>query len=113
MHPVKSLIPVAKWLLRFSAIAIIYTIGFLDKALTFTFNSPEYLMSLLYSIIAILLVVGGFQKNSKLTVISGLLLILICVVDLFVIDSFTVPSLIASIPLASIGFYFMARGNQG
>jgi hypothetical protein len=113
MNPLKSLVPLAKWLLRFSAIAIIYTINYLELALSFSFNSPKYLMALAYSIITILLVVGGFQKTAKLTVISGFLLVLISIIDLFAIEAFSVPNLIASIPLTSIGFYFMARGNEG
>ena len=113
MNPIKSLIPIAKWLLRFSAIAIIYTIGYLEKAVRFTFDGSEYLMALAYSIITIFLIVGGFQKTAKLTVISGLLLVLISVLDLFIVDSFSVPNLIAIIPLSSIGLYFMARGNKG
>lgn len=113
MTPIKSLIPIAKWLLRFSAIAIIYRIGFLEKALLFSFDSANYLMALSYSVITILLVVGGFKKTAQLTVVSGLLLVVISVIDLFAIEAFSVPNLIASIPLSSIGFYFMAHGNQG
>ncbi len=113
MKPLKSLVPIAKWLLRISAVAIVYSVGYVMTAITFSFNGLPYVASLAYTIVTVLLLIGGFQKNARLTVISGLLLILVSLLDLFFIKSFSVPNLIALTPLISIGFYFLARGNEG
>ena len=113
MNPVKSLVPLAKWLLRLSAVAIVYSVGDVEIAIGFSFKGLAYLISLAYTVVAIMLLVGGFQRTARLTVISGLLLIIVSLIDLLFVMKFNVPNLLSIIPLSSIGFYFMARGNQG
>ncbi len=112
MKPLKSLIPIANWFLRISALAIVYSVGYVMSALTFSFNGLPYIASLSYSIVTVLLLIGGFQKNAKLTVISGLLLIILSLADLFFVKGFSVPNLINLTPLISIGIYFLAEGNE-
>ena len=112
MKPIKSIIPVAKWLLRVAAVAIVYSNGHIGSALGFSFNGLLYFIALTYTILVLLLMVGAFLKSSKLTVISGLLLLVICLIDLFALTGFSVPNLLSILPLATIGFYFMAQGNS-
>ncbi len=113
MKPVKSLVPIAKWLLRIAAMSIVYKSGHFDAALAFSFKGLSYFFSLAFAILVVLLFIGGFLKNSNLTVLSGLLLLALNLVVLFVQIGFSVPGLLGILPLATIGFYFMARGNLG
>lgn len=112
MRPVKSMVPLAKWLLRIAAAAIVFQ-KYFDIAIGFSFKGLGYFMALGFVVLAVLLVVGGFMKTAKLTVVSGLLLWIACLIQLLGVDSFTLNNILAIFPLAAIGFYFMARGNLG
>jgi len=111
MKPVKSLVPLAKWLLRIAAAVIGYVV-FLDLALTFSFNDTNYFLALAMVICIVLLLVGGFLKTSSLTVISGLLILLLSVILMFV-QGISIDTVMGNFTTAAIGFYFMARGNLG
>ncbi len=111
MNPVKSFIPVTGWLLRISAFSIIYSYGYIKLAVGFGFNNLAYFFSLVYSTLAVLLVIGGFQKSENLSVIVGMLLAIICVTDLVFGIHFNIPNAIRLFPLFALGVFFMARGN--
>jgi hypothetical protein len=113
MKPVKSLVPLAKWLLRIAAIGIVYKSGDFATALTLSFKGISYFFSLAFVVFVVLLFIGGFLKNSNLTVLSGLLLLGLSLLVLFVQIGFSIPGLLSILPIATIGFYFMARGNLG
>lgn len=113
MKPIKSLVPLAKWLLRIAAIGIIYKAGHFETAITFAFNSLTYFISLLAVIFVIMLFIGGLLKNSNLTVVSGLLILILSLIILFAQIGFSIPGLLSILPLGAIGFYFMAKGNLG
>ncbi len=112
MRPVKSLVPLAKWFLRIAVAAIIYS-EYLNRATSFSFSGLGYFMALIFVILGVLLIVGGLMKTAKLTVVSGLLIWVACIIQLLGVDSFTLINAMSILPLASIGFYFMARGNIG
>lgn len=112
MRPVKSLVPFAKWLLRIAVAAYVY-LEYFDKAAGLSFKSLSYFTALTFLVLAVLLIIGGFMRTAKLTVVSGLLIWIVCLVQLFGVQSFSLSNLLALLPLAAIGFYFMARGNQG
>ncbi len=111
MEPMKSLVPLGKWLLRITVALIIYT-SFLDAALTFSFSGMVYFIALAMVIFAILLLVGGFLKKNSVTVISGLVILILSVILMF-IDGISIGTVIGNFATASIGLYFMARGNLG
>ncbi|QQS52083.1 MAG: hypothetical protein IPM71_04955 [Bacteroidota bacterium] len=111
MNPVKSFIPVTSWLLRISAFSIIYSYEYIETAVRFGFNNLAYFFSLVYSTLAVLLVIGGFQKSENLSVITGMLLAIICVTDLIFGIQFSIPHTIKLFPLFALGVFFMARGN--
>ena len=113
MKPMKSLVPLGKWFLRIAAVAIVYSDGLIEKALEFSFKGMPYFIALALTVLVILLVVGGFLRDANLTVVSGLLIVITSLIALFSVQGFSVPNLIGVFPLASIGFYFMARGNLG
>ena len=111
MEPMKSLFPVAKWLLRIAIALVVYS-KFLYTALSFSFKGSAYYVSLLMVIFTILLVVGGFLKKSSMTVISGLAILVISIILMFS-GGITIDSVAANFLTAAIGFYFMASGNKG
>ncbi len=112
MKPVKSLVPLAKWLLRLSVGAIVY-LKYFNFAAGFSFNGMSYFVALAFVVFATMLIVGGVMKTAKLSVISGLLITITSLVQLLVVQSFSLDNFLAVLPLASMGFYFMARGNMG
>lgn len=111
MNPVKNLVPIAKWFLRISAAIVIYNMHF-ELAATFDFNSLNYFLALGIVVAAITLIVGGFTKNNVTTVVSGLVICAISVVLMFIPD-FSLYSILGQFVPASLGFYFLARGNHG
>jgi hypothetical protein len=111
MKPLKNLIPTAKWLLRVSALIIIYQKHF-DEAATFDFNSLHYFVALALVIASVTLIVGGFSKNTLMTVLSGLAICVFSIIMMFV-KEFDLYALLDQFVPASLGFYFLARGNQG
>ncbi len=113
MKPVKSLVPLAKWLLRIAALGIVFKSGHFNSVLGLSFQGISFYFSLAFSVLAVLLFIGGFLKNSNLTVVSGLLLSVLCVIVLLVQIGFSISGVLSILPLAAIGFYFMARGNLG
>lgn len=112
MRPVKSMVPLAKWLLRIAVAAIVY-LKYFDLAMVFSFKNLGCFVALAMVILAVLLIIGGFMKTAKLTVVSGLIIWIVCLVQLFGVESFTLNNLLGIFPTAAIGFYFMARGNKG
>jgi len=111
MEPVKSFLPFAKWLLRIALALLIY-IRYFDLVETLKFDSAAYFISALLLIFGVLVLIGGFNKKSDLTVISGLLIFLLALIMVFV-DGFSFNRLLIHFPVSAMGFYFMARGNKG
>ena len=111
MNPIKSLVPIAKWFLRVSVAIILYDYYFklFEK---FSFNSLEYIIAFVLIVSAVAIIVGGFMKKNTLTVISGLAICVLSVIMIFV-DGFEFDIMLKHFVPASIGFYFMARGNLG
>lgn len=110
MRPMKSFQALSKWLLRIAVVVIVY-VRFFDIITTFSFNSFSYFVALAIAVFAVLLFIGGFTKASKLTVLSSLFLVLLCLLQLFAVYGFGVDSVLQVIPLLAIGIHFMARGN--
>ncbi len=112
MKPFKSGALVASWLLRVTLLWFVYERyfdtfpGFDLKAFTFYIHSG-------YILFAVLLLAGGFMQKPSLTVISGLTLFILPIVQLirdFPDEPLSEVSLYL-LPL-SIGFYFFTAGNN-
>lgn len=115
MRPMKSAVPFAKWLLRFSLITFIFAM-FFDVIDSWNFTDINYLISFGFIAASVLLIIGGFFASNTLTVISGILIFLLALGSIIFsyIDTgkFSNIILIYLMP-AAIGFYFFARGNNG
>lgn len=112
MRPLKSAVPLAKWLLRIALLGLVYQ-AYFNTFLEFSFNNAEYFFALILVVFAILLVLGGFLSKPSLTVVSGLIVFLVFIVLLFIKRINSLEGFINYFVPASIGFYFLARGNRG
>jgi hypothetical protein len=110
MEPMKSFMPLAKWLFRIAVALIVYS-AFLDTALTFSFKGTGFYLALLMVIFSVLLIIGAFLKKSSMTVISGLAILVVSVI-VMVSDGISLNSIIANFATGAIGFFFMANGNK-
>ena len=111
MEPLKSLLPIARWFLRIAAAIIIYRFYFATFE-TLDFDSLEYFISFFMIIAAITLVVGGTLRTNTMTVLSGLVITGLSVLNMFV-GEFDLTSLITNFVPGSLGFYFFTQGNKG
>lgn len=111
MEPMKSLMPIAKWLLRIAVALVVYS-KFLGTVLSFSFKGSAYYVALLMVVFTILLLVGGFLKKSSVTVVSGLTILVVSLILMFS-GGITIETIAANFITAAIGFYFMASGNKG
>lgn len=109
MKPVKFLNPFISWILRFAFVALVYT-NYFNTALRFSFEGLWYFIALGFVVLAVLLLLGGVMRTSKLTVLVGLLITVLCVVQL-VLSPFSIKYLTTVFPFAALGLYFMTKGN--
>jgi hypothetical protein len=113
MEPVKSLIPLGKWLLRLTVAVFVYTTYF-DTFIGFSFKGFNYFIATAFVLLAVLLIIGGLLKRNTLTVLTAFAICVLSVVMMFLIEGkFELSHLYAFFTPAAIGFYFMARGNKG
>ncbi len=112
MKPVKSFESIAKWLLRSSILLFVVT-KYWDVIKQLSFKNLESILVFVFLIFGVLLFIGGFRKNSGITVLSGLLVFLIS--TYFIIVGFNGifdRNLLTFIFPASVGLYFMSKGNH-
>jgi hypothetical protein len=102
--------PVADWLLRLVPALFLY-IFLKNMLLTWNFQSIAYLIVFGISIFAILLIIGGFSKQHTLTMVSGLMIMVLSILLIF-LDFKKSDSVIFGMAFFAIGFYFLASGNR-
>jgi len=113
MNPIKAAVPLAKWFLRIALLAYIF-LAFFGIIKTFAFNNLEYFIALAFFVFAVLLVVGGFMPSPSLTVISGLVICVLSIIKMVMLFRHEIDAnFVFYLMPAAIGFYFLARGNQG
>ena len=115
MKPLKSLTNIACWTLRISVLLFMIVLFYpIVKEIDFQSLSLYILIAFLYFLFGVLLFVGGFQKNSSLTIISAIIVFLISIYFLISKYNGTILSetyLVYIFPF-SIALYFMANGNN-
>ena len=111
MKPFKSGATLAAWLLRITLLWFVYDHYF--KAFpAFDLKSYSFYIHAAYILFAVLLLTGGFLQKSSLTVLAGLALFVLPIIQVirdFPGDPLKVLPLFL-LPLA-IGFYFFTAGN--
>ena len=114
MKPIKNLEPAAKWILRISLAAYIICLNFRDLG-AFNFKSVIYIINLIYTLFAVLLLFGGVSKNATLTIVSGIVLSLISAYKIYVafsLSDLTNPAVYLFLMIFGVGVFFMAKGNS-
>lgn len=111
MKPLKSLAPLAKTLLRIT-VAILVVSFYFDRLTNPDLTSVYWFISVVIVIFAVLLLVGGFVKKASLTVVSGLIICILSIIMMF-IHGIDMNSVVTHIAPATLGFFFLARGNKG
>lgn len=109
MEPFRSLQPLANWLLRLSLVTLTYQ-KYFNTFTKFSFDSLHYFLALGFVLFSITLIIGGFIQKTRLTVISGLFITVLGVIKLLSIG-FSIDTVLSTLPLTTLGFYFWVRGN--
>ncbi len=110
MKPILSSFPLSKWLLRITMLVLIYLFK-KDFILQWDFKDVNYLVYFALTIFSVLLIFGGFGRNSSLTVISGLIIFLLGIL-LLILDTKTQLNLFLGIDAIVLGFFFLSIGNR-
>ena len=112
MKPFTSGSVIAAWLLRIMLVWFVYQHHF--KPFTnFDLNSFSFYIHAAYLLFAVLLLAGGLMQKQALTVISGLFLFVIPIVQLIRVfpEDLSGELLLYLIPM-SVGFCFFTGGNN-
>ncbi|MFO8234884.1 MAG: hypothetical protein R6U04_05745 [Bacteroidales bacterium] len=113
MKAVKQLQPLSIWLMRLAA-ALFILLAYFDTFAALKLSSITFYISTVFMIFGILLFIGGFLKNSTLTVISSAVLILATGYHAFLnLQSAFDYNFGVYVILGSLFVYFLAHGNSG
>jgi hypothetical protein len=112
MKPVKSLIPVAEWLMR-SGLLLFAVLYYLEIIEVKNFKSVMFYVSLGFILFSFLLFVGGFLRKTSLTVISALILILLTGYQAVIfVKSGIDYNFAVFVIIGALLFNFLAKGNH-
>lgn len=112
MKPLKSGLQLANWLLRIS-LTVLILVTCLQGVKSFDFSSKEFYLASIFSISAILLVLGGMSSKNTLTILSGFIISALSIYKIISLFSGALnPSIAIYLMVMSIGFYFVCTGNQ-
>lgn len=76
MKPIKSLFPLASWLLRLALLLMVAMLIWPDLKLV-QFTDLYSLLPAVFGLFALLLAIGGFMSKHTLTMLSGLAIMLV------------------------------------
>ncbi|MFA9389791.1 MAG: hypothetical protein ACERKD_08280 [Prolixibacteraceae bacterium] len=111
MKPLKSGIPLAKWMLRITL--VIYLIAFYHGTLFYIdFLDVAFVFALIYIIAALALLFGGFKKQDNITVYSSLMLLFAVAFNIYLDLADGVYGVINHLLPLSIAFFFLSNGNK-
>jgi hypothetical protein len=111
MKPIKSLSPIAEWLMRCGIVlfAVLYYWDILEVK---NYKSVMFYVSLGFILFGFLLFVGGLFRKTSITVISALGLILLTGYQAVIfIKSGIDYNFAVFVIIGSVIFYFLAKGN--
>lgn len=109
MKPIKSLLPLAIWLMRIGLIIFAYT-HYFDTIKNFDYENLNFYVALLFSIFSALIFITGFVAKPTITVISGLVLAIISIYNLVkLFDSGITTSFSVFIIITGIAFFFLSN----
>jgi hypothetical protein len=111
MKPLKFVVPIANWLLRFSIAILVYDRfwGTLEKL---EIENQSFYFALAMALSTLALLLGGFFKKNTTTILSAFILFGLSFAFIF-IGGFTLGKLFENLVPAAISLYFFGRGNAG
>ena len=112
MKPLASLKGIASWLIRLipAGLSLVYFVAIVQKA---NFNALDFYFALIFSVSSILLLIGAFFANSKITVLAAFLLLGVGIIKIFLSGVPAINStFMVYFTLIAVGFYFAANGNK-
>lgn len=112
MRPTRFLLPLSTFLLRAGVAFFIY-VRYFQYVLDLNFDQLSFYLSSLFSIFGVLLVLGAFEKRHTLTVLSGLILLLLGLYQVFTFtgDWFTI-NFASNLFLTVTALFFLCNGNK-
>lgn len=111
MTPFNSGIKLANWILRISFVLFIL-VFFKEGIYSFYLGSLQFYISLLFSIVAIFLLIGGFTSKPDMSVISGLGLVILSLLKIaFSFSGALSYEIVSLLLIAAVGFYFFCHGK--
>ncbi|MBI9035841.1 MAG: hypothetical protein JEZ03_15370 [Bacteroidales bacterium] len=112
MKPLKSLMPLAVWLMRLGVGLYAYS-RYLNTLLDLNFKAISFYVAALNILFAALLIAGGFSRKHNLTVLSALMLLLVTIYQAVTGFQNTVNfSLAVYTMVGAVSFYFISAGNR-
>lgn len=112
MKPLKSAKGTINWMLRISLSGFFAFTSF-STVLSMNLDSPDFYLSLLGFVFAVLLVIGGFLTKHNITIVSGAVLFFAGVYLIFSgWKSHLEPLLFINLLIAATALYFVSNGNR-
>jgi len=111
MKPLKSGIPLSKWILRIAL--VVYLIVFYHGTLYYIdFLDVSFIFALIYIIVAVALLFGGFRKEDNITVYSALMLMVAVAFNIYIDLADGIYGVVNHLIPLSIAFFFLTNGNK-
>jgi hypothetical protein len=112
MKPISAALPLAVWLLRISAVLVLIQLN-LHEIDGWEFTHPPFILAALLIMGGFFLFIGGLMSGQWLTIISGLLLLGLCIYKLVLINHLAIhPASSIYLMLAAVSLFFVANGNS-
>lgn len=110
MRPLKSLAPIASWLLRVAIMVLIFQ-KYSDSFLTFSLQSTTFYFSAAFIVSAFFLLLGGLLSKTGYSVFSGFAILVLSLAIIF-INGLSIDEVMRQTTLIAMGAYFVANGNS-
>lgn len=113
MKPLKSISPFSSWMLRIGLLIMVVALVY-PVLSNFDISNVNHILSAFLMLFSIMLVIGGFLKNNTLTMISGIVIMLLCGWLAYSYNQFSILNrdFVAFLLSGTIGFHFLANGNK-
>lgn len=116
MKPLKNLEKVSLWLLRIGVVFLFIAL-YGKQVDNWAFDNYRWVINMVYLLSSVLLFIGGFLRQSTLTIICGLLIAGISIYQIvpIVADgkiSFFDPTLFQYLVITGLGLLFASAGNK-
>ena len=112
MKPARILLPLSTFLMRLGAAFYIYLTHF-DYILNPNFQQFHFYLSSIFIIFGLLFVFGAFARKQTLTVISSLILFLLCLYEVVTFSgSPETLSFVSLVLFGTIVLFFVTNGNK-